>query len=74
MPYVIEKGVPIPSRARQKTQEMLEALQKMGPSDSMYISRRDDELLFTSIRQNYFEKGTFATRKEGAGRRIWRLK
>lgn len=72
VPYKIERGVPLPRRGELQSKELLETLQKMEPGDSLHIGP-EDEGPFASLRCNYFVKGTFATRKEGDGRRIWKM-
>lgn len=72
VPYKIERGVPLPRRGELQSKELLETLQKMEPGGSLHIGP-EDEGPFASLRCNYFVKGTFATRKEGDGRRIWKM-
>jgi hypothetical protein len=67
MPIKIDKNIPIPPFVRGETGE---AVHKMQPGDSIFVTERKDMIKLRSAMQVHGFKPV--SRKEGKGWRIWK--
>lgn len=65
----IEKGVPLPSKARKS--EVADLMRAMKKGDSILIHGRKGDSVRTSA-STYIGIGKYAVRAEGDGFRVWR--
>lgn len=80
MDFQIEKNVPVPPGVNSKHHELKVVCAAMEPGDSMFLSDKGGFMAASFIRRIFDEHGgnqrtqrKAVTRKEGSGRRVWRV-
>ena len=80
MDFQIEKNVPVPPGVNSKHHELKRVCAAMEPGDSLLLDNKTGHMAAGFIRKIFDEhvggrrtQRKAVTRKEGLGRRVWRL-